>query len=240
VTGLLVSVRSPLEANAALRGGAAVIDVKEPLRGSLGAADSDVWRAVIGQIGRVLPVSVALGELHQRDGIDLKSLAGAAFVKVGLAGCQSRADWCDAWASLRGGLPSDVALVGVIYADWAAAGAPHPLQIIDAAERMSIRTILIDTFHKNGATLFDRASEAELIEWCEAIRRRIGGLVLAGSLTAATIGRALELGPDLIAVRGAACDGDRAGTISSRRVADLAEFLRSITPVSTAWRGCAD
>ena len=36
MTGLLVSVRDGQEARAALDGGAAVIDVKEPLRGSLG------------------------------------------------------------------------------------------------------------------------------------------------------------------------------------------------------------
>ena len=37
--GLLVSVRSADEAIAALAGGADVIDVKEPNRGALGAAD---------------------------------------------------------------------------------------------------------------------------------------------------------------------------------------------------------
>ena len=37
-TQLLVSVRSPAEALAALEGGAALIDVKEPARGSLGRA----------------------------------------------------------------------------------------------------------------------------------------------------------------------------------------------------------
>ena len=37
MTGLLVSVRDAAEAEAALRGGATLIDVKEPRHGSLGS-----------------------------------------------------------------------------------------------------------------------------------------------------------------------------------------------------------
>jgi uncharacterized protein (UPF0264 family) len=239
VTGLLVSVRSASEADSALSGGATIIDVKEPGRGSLGAADPEVWAAVIRQVGRQAPVSVALGELHQLQGVDPKQFAGAAFVKVGLAGSDSRGDWRDAWASLRRALPEETELVGVIYADWLAAAAPHPSQIIDAAEHLSLRTILIDTFQKSGGTLFDLTSKAELDAWCQEIRRRIGGLVLAGSLTSDAIGRALELRPDLIAVRGAASGGNRTATISRERVAALVELLRTTPPASVAWRGCA-
>ena len=39
---LLVSVRSAEEAASALEGGAALIDIKEPVRGSLGRADANV------------------------------------------------------------------------------------------------------------------------------------------------------------------------------------------------------
>src|SRR5690554_1200212 len=45
---LLVSVRSPEEAEAALVGGADLIDVKEPAAGSLGRAADAVIEAVIG------------------------------------------------------------------------------------------------------------------------------------------------------------------------------------------------
>lgn len=43
---LLVSVRHAGEVSAALAGGACLIDVKDPSRGSLGRADSSVWRDI--------------------------------------------------------------------------------------------------------------------------------------------------------------------------------------------------
>ena len=61
MTRLLVSVRNGQEAEAALAGGAHVIDVKEPARGSLGRADETTlrsWRrssAAQGKHNGVLP-----------------------------------------------------------------------------------------------------------------------------------------------------------------------------------------
>ena len=45
---LLVSVRSALEAEAALQGGADIIDVKEPMNGPLGRSDISTISAVTG------------------------------------------------------------------------------------------------------------------------------------------------------------------------------------------------
>jgi uncharacterized protein (UPF0264 family) len=62
---LLVSVRSAAEAEAALAGGAGLIDVKEPARGALGRADAAVIAAVVRAVGGRRPVSAALGELAE-------------------------------------------------------------------------------------------------------------------------------------------------------------------------------
>jgi len=61
---LLVSVRDAAEARAALVGGADLIDVKEPSRGSLGRAEADTIAAVAHAVGGRTPVSAALGELR--------------------------------------------------------------------------------------------------------------------------------------------------------------------------------
>src|SRR5437763_1899892 len=58
--GLQVSVRSAAEAESALAGGADLIDVKEPSRGPLGAADAAVIRDVITAVAGRRPVSAAL------------------------------------------------------------------------------------------------------------------------------------------------------------------------------------
>ena len=46
MTGLLVSVRDSSEAQAALKGGVDLIDIKEPRAGALGAASVGTWRKI--------------------------------------------------------------------------------------------------------------------------------------------------------------------------------------------------
>ncbi len=73
-----------------MAGGASIIDVKEPARGSLGRSDAVVWQAVRSVIPRSIPVSVALGELNDWIGFDGPHIsagdwAGIDFCKLGLA-----------------------------------------------------------------------------------------------------------------------------------------------------------
>ena len=65
MTRLLVSVRSADEARTALAAGVDLIDVKEPARGSLGAASPGVVADVVGAVAGRVPVSAALGELFE-------------------------------------------------------------------------------------------------------------------------------------------------------------------------------
>ncbi len=88
---LLVSVRSAEEARAAVRGGAAIIDVKEPARGPLGRADAVVWSQVRAVVPAAIPVSIALGELSECSVDDQPFFNGISYRKVGLAGAGR--DW---------------------------------------------------------------------------------------------------------------------------------------------------
>src|SRR5262245_65855688 len=90
MSGLLVSVRSAAEAEVALAGGATLIDVKEPARGSLGRADDMTIAAVLHVVAGRRPVSAALGELVDKS--SLPRCSGLAFVEWGLAGA-ARLDW---------------------------------------------------------------------------------------------------------------------------------------------------
>src|SRR2546421_8597639 len=90
--GLLVSVRSAVEAVAALHGGAALIDVKEPRRGSLGRAEDATIAAVVACIAGRVPVSAALGELVEPESVPYAG-SGLAFMKWGLAGVVAAGNW---------------------------------------------------------------------------------------------------------------------------------------------------
>ncbi|MBK5187486.1 MAG: hypothetical protein JJD97_04525, partial [Gemmatimonadaceae bacterium] len=59
---LLVSVRNAEEARTALAGGAEIIDAKEPSLGALGAVELGVLREIVQAVGRMRPVSAALGD----------------------------------------------------------------------------------------------------------------------------------------------------------------------------------
>src|SRR3954470_4620942 len=91
MTALLVSVRNAAEAEEAIAGGAAIIDVKEPSRGPLGRADLATMNRVVAAVAGRRPVSAAGGELHEAFGRGIA--AGISWVKVGLADAASLRDW---------------------------------------------------------------------------------------------------------------------------------------------------
>ena len=94
MTRLLVSVRSAAEAEAALTGGAGLIDVKEPAHGALGRADEAIIADVVGVVAGRAPVSAALGELRDNPQAKLPAcLSSLAFVKCGLAACATEDGW---------------------------------------------------------------------------------------------------------------------------------------------------
>src|SRR5437763_12115741 len=112
-TQLLVSVRSAEEARMALAGGADIIDVKEPLRGSLGMANAEIIQAVVNEIAGRAPVSAALGELV--DFQSIPSVTGVSWFKIGLCGMAGK-DFQLSWQQCR--IESSPArLLGVYYAD---------------------------------------------------------------------------------------------------------------------------
>jgi len=226
MTGLLVSVRSGVEAASAVAGGAQVIDIKEPSRGSLGPADPLVWRDVCCRVGDSNLISAALGELLEDSPADrLNDLGSICLVKTGLAGCNAVDDWRERWQSVVARLPSSVGAVAVAYADHVRAGSPNPDEILTSAVELGCRTLLIDTFDKSHGSLFDIMSAVQVGRIVQAARSLSLRVVLAGSLNHGSIERALRFKPDLIAVRGAACDGSRTGPIDRARVRALAELV---------------
>jgi uncharacterized protein (UPF0264 family) len=224
MAGLLVSVRSADEALAAWRGGATVIDVKEPDRGPLGRADVSVWSAVRRVLPPAVSVSVALGELIDEgmENLDPRHFKGLAYRKIGLAGAGP--DWERDWSALRRALGAGPTWVAVAYADWERASAPPPDSVLDAALRAGdCAGILVDTWDKRSASPVDASWEP----WIARARRGGRFVALAGGLDEAAILRLAPLGPDLFAVRGAACaQGDRLGAIDPARVARLVRAAR--------------
>ncbi len=221
MTRLLVSVRSALEAETALRGGAGLIDVKEPERGSLGRASQDTIAAVARVVAGRCPVSAALGELRDEPAIpDEPSLT---YLKWGLADCLD--DWQLRLAdAMRRATPRRA--VAVAYADWRRARAPRPEEVCSFGIENACGAFLIDTWRKDGSTLLDWLSLEAIAPLRDRCRDAGLPLVLAGSLGIAEIEAILPLHPDWIAVRGAACRGrQREAALDEDQVRHLAALL---------------
>jgi uncharacterized protein (UPF0264 family) len=116
-----------------------------------------------------------------------------------------------------------------VYADWRAAKAPSPQDILSAAIQRRCPALLIDTWDKSAGTLFDHWRPNELQRFITEVRSHDICVVLAGSLTGHGVITAARLGPDLIAVRTAACEGGRTGTISEAKVRELKYAIATST-----------
>ncbi len=232
--GLLVSVRDATEALAALAGGADVIDVKEPERGSLGAAETTTIAAVVRAVNGRAPVTAAAGELIDFAHAPQAPIpAGVSLFKIGLAGCGSVANWQSRWKEMiaimwpHADAPRHA--VAVAYADWRIADAPQPVEVFRAAVDFRCPALLIDTWNKSAGPLFDHWSGQELRRFVQFVRSQKLLVVLAGSLVGESLVAAARLRPDLLAVRTAACDAGRAGHVSRDRVASLRKAIAVAT-----------
>src|SRR5947207_202753 len=121
---LLISVAGPAEARAALRGGADVIDAKDPRRGALGPVSPQRLAAIRAAVAGARPLSAAVGDATSEQAVAGAVAAahsvGVAFVKLGLAGVTSEARADRLAVAARRAVETAVVtrLVLVAYADW--------------------------------------------------------------------------------------------------------------------------
>jgi len=231
--GVLVSVRDAAEAVEALSGGAAIIDVKEPRNGSLGAAAPATVAEVAAAVGGPTPWTMACGELSagvaavqgqvQRvlELLPSGALPPAA-IKVGLAGMAGR-PWRDGLVLLQDGLPDRTGQVAVAYADWDRVAAPSPEDVIEAAAACGCFALLIDTFDKAAPGLLTLRPAAQVAAWVAEARHRGLVVAVAGKVTLAQIPPLQACGGPIVALRSAVCFNGlqgmgRLGTVQSHLV----------------------
>jgi (5-formylfuran-3-yl)methyl phosphate synthase len=232
---LLVSVRSGAEVAAALAGGADVIDAKEPAYGSLGPVAPEALAGILAQVPRAQPFSLALGDFVDPDAvlaaISSRSLAARSaplYLKLGFAGVRAPARLesmiATAVAASRRHEASPLIIV-VAYADAARAATASPDTIRLLAGECGAAGVLLDTQVKDGRGLLRWMDTPALRLWVE--RARQAGLLtaVAGGLQLHDIGLVSTANPNVVGVRGAACDGGRDGLVNALRVRDLRERL---------------
>lgn len=240
---LLVSVRGPNEAIEAARGGAHIADVEFP-GSALGTPYplniKAVRDALDAESFRSIPISTNIGEDQPRRSSACQAalgvaVAGADYVKCGLAGLDLRAastlgrnlvrtvkEWC----------PSKK-VYAAIFPDEEFSSCLDPLTDGPAlAKETGCDGILIDTYNKAiGMGLLDYYDIDQLTRFVSALHDLGKEAWLAGSIARTELPTLWKTAVDVICVRGAACephDGAlRFGAVRSKLVQDLIATLHS-------------
>ncbi len=245
---LLVSLRSADEVAAAVAGGADILDAKEPAAGSLGAVSPAVLEDIAALVSPGTPLSIALGDFTAPDaarsavaGVKLPARAAPTWLKLGFAGERRPAAVLAIVAAAVEAArrsPLRPGIVPVAYADHGRAGSAPVDSVLAAAIAGGASGFLIDTWAKDGRTLFEWLALGSLRAW--SIEARSAGLLfaVAGSLAPPAL-EALAAIADVIGVRGAACRGGRLGTVDAELVRRLRDRLAPPSPLSQspgAWQ----
>jgi len=228
---LLVSVANGAEASAALAGGADIVDAKNPEAGALGAVSLDRLRDIHVAVGSARPVTAAIGDASDEAAVEQLSFEfaalGTSLVKVGFSGIGSSSRVAALIAAACRGAErasrGRSGVVAVCYADDAASVAPPAL--VAVAARAGARGILLDTSDKSGPGLRALVDEGTLAAWVGRGHEHGLFVALAGKLTAGDLPFVRDAGADVAGVRGAACEGGRAGRVSADRVRELIAAL---------------
>ena len=233
---LLVSVRDQGELLDARQTNVSIVDLKEPKRGPLAAAEKKLWEsaAMIWCRDQESPphakLSAALGERAEALEVAGDLPSGFDFAKVGPSGCDTHERLGRLWEEVRTGLPVETELVGVAYADAAAAGCLEPEQVFELVKANGMKRCLIDTFVKDGRSTIDHLGHARLRE-LHSLTQRLGlWWAVAGSIRCSAVAEIKNQGwmPDCFGVRGDVCQGDRTAVVSKTRVAAWLHQLNSI------------
>jgi uncharacterized protein (UPF0264 family) len=213
-TKLLVSVAAPAEVDAAIAGGADVVDVKDPTQGAIGRASPQ-----------------CLAEAEPLDFAEQESLRGVSLVKLGTARLAERSSaWRANWESWHASLPAGIAIAIVHYADWRRSHGLDLEATLALADEVKAAALVVDTHDKRDGHLLDFYPPPQLRAVVETIRSRRMEVVLAGSLGMRHLASVLDAAPSLIGVRGAACQqGHREGPICLQQVAALKGAINGYT-----------
>lgn len=200
----LASVTSEAEARAAAACGADIVDCKNPAEGALGALAHGVVTAIRRAVPAHIPVSATIGDLPADP--DLMAAAARAMARTGCdivkAGFFPGGDARPAIRRLGQDVPRSTRLVAVLMAD-----ASPDLGLVPDLAAAGFAGVMLDTAAKDGRTLLDHRTPAELRRF--VMEARAAGLLagLAGSLAVPQIAQLLTFEPDVLGFRGALCRG---------------------------------
>lgn len=217
---LLVSVRGPVEAVEAAKGGAMIADVEYPAS-ALGTPYPLNIEAVAHRVRakyRNVKISTNIGEIqHTRANACQAALgvaiAGADLIKFGLGELPLDAAVYQGESIVRTArhwFPRKKLFPAIFVDDGMDRYFKALGESVELVRRIDADGVLIDTFEKGiGKGLLDYHVTKDIRAWCKLMHKYGKEAWLAGSITLEQLPELWAAGADVICVRGAACNKDR-------------------------------
>lgn len=231
---VLVSPTSVAEAIEAIEGGADIIDVKNPIEGSLGA--NFPW--VIKEISKIAKkhgkeISATTGDMPYKPGTaSLAALgaavAGADYIKTGLYGIRNAEEAYEMMLGIVRAVKDyddRKKVVAAGYGDFYRINAVSPLELPEVVAKAGADIVMVDTAIKDGTSLFDHMKLDDIRKFVKSAHDNNLLVALAGNIGWKHIGVLKELSPDIIGVRSVVCEGDRSSMIKRELVVKLMEAV---------------
>jgi hypothetical protein len=227
------------EAIESIKGGADILDVKNPKEGALGANFPHVIRQIKQVTPKNLQLSATIGDMPNLPGTASLAALGAAvsgvdYVKVGLFGVKTAPEATVLMTEVVRAVKEydrNLKTIASGYADYQTVGCVSPLELPMVAFESKADGVLVDVKVKNQTSnLFTFLNDAQLKQFVDSAHGYQLLVALAGSLDKTDIPRVHRLGADIIGVRGAVCEKkDRvAGRLESQKVAAFVSELNKL------------
>lgn len=214
-----------------------IIDIKNVKEGSLGAQMPWIIKAIVDKAHENgFVTSATLGDLPNKPGTAAQaaygvSCCGVDYIKAGLYDARTVED---ATAVMQACVKavrmasSTAKVVASGYGDFARFGGLHWRDLVEAAHRAGCDAVLIDTYIKDGRTLFDNMTRAECKEFCDTAKAHGMEVALAGSINAHNLADIYDIRPSFIGVRGAVCEGgNRANCMTPAKIGEFLDMARN-------------
>src|ERR1035437_444508 len=226
---LLVSPINKEEAIIVSRGGADIVDVKNPIEGSLGANFRWIIRDVNAAVNGRHPISATIGDFNYKPGTaSLAALgaavAGADYIKVGLYDIQTQEQALKLLINITRAVKdydSTKKVVASGYSDYKRINSISPILLSEVAAKARADVVMVDTAIKDGKSTFEFMDEKELKRFTDIAHEYGLENAIAGSLKFDDLQVLERIGPDIIGVRGMVCGGNRETTIQQKLVEKL-------------------
>ncbi|MFX1451928.1 MAG: (5-formylfuran-3-yl)methyl phosphate synthase [Promethearchaeota archaeon] len=235
---LLVSPTNLEEARNSITGGADIIDVKNPLEGSLGANFPWVIKEIRKLVRKYngLEISATLGDLPNLPGTASLAALGLAncnvdYIKVGLKGPKTKKEAIFFMKQINKAISEykrNIKVVVAGYADYKRFRTIEPILIPEIAVESGANVAMVDTGIKDGKSLFDFMTEDQIKLFVKKSLKNDLIVALAGSIKKDHFPKLKEIQPHIIGLRGAACEkADRIhGNIRVELVRELKSLLK--------------